>query len=1073
MGAGTVVGQGRGVVVASRLIGATEVLARAVVERGIGVVIGGDLVQAARHHTGPVLDGRERVVVAGRRVGTSRKHAGPVILGGLRVEVLRSADGAARNDARAIIEVGALVVVGRSRVRATRENAGIVVRVGRRVVVEGRGIGTTEELARAIVLSGIRIEVVCGKIRASCDGTAAIVVGGSGIVVVGFSIGTPACRARRSRQVGRGEARRGPHVVVAIAMDEDLVVQRTAEHARGGELAEQHGQVVTSDAIHVDVGHKPSAPHGIVHHDVAPIVKSDDPVLVRALGTLNGPFPSHRIRRALNADGQPGVESELWECAEKQGIHTAGKRATEQVLVECGGRGHLQRQLLIAVHTGEHVVDVRNGREDAPRRGAREVARGVVGHALEAKAIAGLIGLVIKAVQSSLPFFGTGAVLTAAVVFRHGRVVVAGRRVQATAELVLVANAVAIGVVEAHAVTIDVVRRRIGARTVVHIGASIKVAGIAIRAAPILAGPVIGRRQYVEVDRSRVGTTRIQAAAIRQVGFWIEVVRLGIRAARVGARPVVHVRVGIIVGSRSIGTACILARAVVHIGPVVVIHRTAVETAGEQAGPIVVVGSRVVVGRSGIRTTWVQARAVIGVGGGVVIRGARVETAFQNARPVIGVGGRIVVGRRGVGTTRENARAIVGVGLRIEVARHGHRAAVVDAGAVVHVGLRVEVVGLRVETAEVHAPSVIGVGCGVKVVGSGVRAAIVDAGTVVGVGLRVVVVCVGISATGQDAAPVVLVGRRVVVVGQRVGATGHHTGAVVDIGPVIVVQGVRIRAPHVFASAILILRIGVIVVGRGIGTAARIAATIATTRGDDHGLLGLAESVGGERESRALLIAAESEREDLDGKGSADHPIGGELRHQDAHLAVRHPVEVGRCHKPSAADDVVDADFSTGVKTGDPVLVRALRALDVAVAWSRRAVQTDGHPGVVSEVRECAQQQRVDARAESAAKQVLVKRCRGRDHHGIGRIAKARAQEVARIVEHDIHAVSRHASEVARGVRGDPIHVQRVAGRVIGEGQRRQRVTEHIGRVGGSPSGARAVITGAVLLRGVRIEVAG
>ena len=438
-------------------------------------------------------------------------------------------------------------------------------------------------------------------------------------------------------------------------MDEDLVVERAGEVAGRGELAEQNLEVVAGDAVGVDVGHEPSAAHRIVHHDIPTGLEAEDPVLIGALGALHGPLSCCGIGRALDADGQPGVVGEVREGPKQQRVDAAGKRAAERILVEGRRGGQHEGELCVAVHAGQHVVVVRHRGVQAPSGLASEGAGGVVHHALQAQAVSGGIRLVVEAGQSRRAAIGTRAVVAAAVVLGHGRVVVAGQGIQAPAEFVFIADAITVGVVEAGAVAIDVVGRRVGAGTVIDIGVRVEVAGRGIDTAPVEAGTVLDVRTGVVVDRRSIGTTVVLAGPVVHVGTGVIVRRRVISAAGVLAGPIVHVRIGIVVGGRGVRTTGVLAAAVVGVRRRVVVHRTAVEAAGEQARAIVRVGRDVIVDGIGIGTPREQAGPVVGVGPGVVVARCSIGTAFENAGPIVGVGRRIVVGRVGVGTAREQA----------------------------------------------------------------------------------------------------------------------------------------------------------------------------------------------------------------------------------------------------------------------------------------------------------------------------------------------------------------------------------------------------------------------------------
>ena len=735
--------------------------------------------------------------------------------------------------------------------------------------------------------------------------------------------------------------------------------------------------------------------------------------------------------------------------------------------MEGRGGGNDERQGLVAIDTGQHVVGVGHRGDHTPGRHAGEGAGGVVHHALEPEAIAVDVGVVVQTRQGGGPIHGAGAVVTAAIVLRHGRVVVAGRGIRASAEFILVADPVAIGVVEADTVTIDVGGRRVGTGAVLEVGVGVVVAGRRIETASIETGAVVHRGEDLEVEGRRVRAAGVNAGTVLVVGAGIEVVRRAVGATGVQAGPVVHVCRLIIVGRAGIDAPPVLAGGVVDVGTGVVVHGVRIQAAREEARAVVVVGTGIEVGCRRVGTTGVQARAVVLVGVRIEVGGGSVRAAFEDAGTVVVIGRRIVVDRIGVRAAGEQAGAVIHVGIGIEVGGDRNRAPEVLTGAVVLVGLGVVVVRLRVRAAEVHAAPVVGVGRGVEVVRDRVRAAVVDAGAVVVVGGRVVVRSVRIRAAAEDARAVALVGVRVVVVGRRVGATRNDAGAVVDVGLGVVVQGVRIGAPAEFTGAVVVVGISVEVVGGGV----RAPAGVVAARAHDLGELGLAESLRSEGEGRTLLIAPIAEREDLHRQGAADHAVRGKLGHQHTEVCIRHTVEVGGRHKPGSAHRVVHADFTASVEAGDPVLVRALGALDGAVAGRRRAVQTDGHPAVVGDLREDAEKQGVDARAKGSAQGVLVEGRAGADDHRIGLVAIAAAEQVGRVVEDRVQAVGRQAGEGAGGVGRDPLHIEGIAHGVVGEGHLRQRVAEDGDGI--PASCARAVFTAAVLFGGVRVVIAG
>ena len=97
--------------------------------------------------------------------------------------------------------------------------------------------------------------------------------------------------------------------------------------------------------------------------------------------------------------------------------------------------------------------------------------------------------------------------------------------------------------------------------------------------------------------------------------------------------------------------------------------------------------------------------------------------------------------------------------------------------------------------------------------------------------------------------------------------------------------------------------------------------------------------------------------------------------------------------------------------------------------------------------------------------------CGGADDHRIGLVAVAAAEQVGRVVEHHVQAVSRQAGERAGGMGRDPLHIEGIAHGVVGEGHLRQGVAEDGDGVATSRAGA--IGAAAVLFGGLCIVVAG
>ncbi len=313
IGAGAVIGHCARVKVASRVVRTTQERTRSVVEGGVGVVIARFGVGATGHHTRAIVDRCQRIVVAGVGIGATGENAGAIVVRRIGVVILRTRNGTSHDHAGSVVEVGQGIKVLGVRVGATEENAGAVIGIGRGIVVESALIGTPTEQAAAVVHVCCSVVIVRSRFRAARCFARAVVIGGIGVVVVCTGIRTTASRSRRSSEVCRGETGRHPQVRGSVTVDEDLVVQRAADLPCRGELTEQHLLVGTGDTVGVNVGHKPSATRGVVHQNLTATVKSNDPILIGALRTLNGAFSSRGIGRAVDADGHPTVVSQVWE----------------------------------------------------------------------------------------------------------------------------------------------------------------------------------------------------------------------------------------------------------------------------------------------------------------------------------------------------------------------------------------------------------------------------------------------------------------------------------------------------------------------------------------------------------------------------------------------------------------------------------------------------------------------------------------------------------------------------------------------------------------------------------------
>ena len=602
------------------------------------------------------------------------------------------------------------------------------------------------------------------------------------------------------------------------------------------------------------------------------------------------------------------------------------------------------------------------------------------------------------------------------VIVRGGSVIVVGAFVSTTGNLVLVTHSVTVSIVQALTVTVDVVHTvdvtgvnaervvRISKRVVVivtglGIGAALGFVLVAdsvavgivqaltitihvvdsINVNRVRAGSIVVRGSSAVVTGGFVGTTGdlilvTHSVAIRivvAVAVTIQVGGATVHIDRVLAEAVVRVReitgiTGFRVSTpfRLIGIADAVAVIVVRVDRTVCIARLT-GVVCENTGAIIDGGSRIVVtGVSGSTTSASQVLTgtVIIRGGSVIVTGSAVLAA-PNLIFVAHEVAISVIQAVSIAVDRV-VRVAVGVGTAVVIIR---------GRSVIVTGCFIRTTGHFVFIANAIAVRVIqAIAITVQVIGSRVRA-----GAVVIRGSCIIV-----------ASRLIRTARNFILVADAIGVCVVQAVAVtVEIG------GFRVRAAVIVQSGC-----GVVVAGR----------LVRTTR---------AGCTGTEVEGVPELVGTVTVNEDLDVELTIEFTRGGELTGQHLQVVSGHTVGVSVQGIPCTTDAVIDGDVatrktSTRIEVGEPGVVVGLHRAHVGFTRQRvrRALQTNGHPRVVSEVRVHREQQAVDAVRNPSTKRSMVEVRRRIDERGIRGITRHGGQEVVRTVHGDINmsgAVSR------------------------------------------------------------------
>ena len=266
--------------------------------------------------------------------------------------------------------------------------------------------------------------------------------------------------------------------------------------------------IFTCNAIGTAAENEPSSTNLVVNSDVATGLEIGQPIVV--IRSHSGHRSLTRCCRTFKADGHPAVVADFREGRQQHGVEVGGDTCTEWRLVERSRRVDVRRELRVTGNTADEVIGVVRDCIYAVSRLAGQVCgtnhaavssdgfdldtksacaspRGVVASRfivalwLEARAI------VIGCPRLKIRGFGVGTarklvfianaiavgiidaiafavddrrwVVASAVIVRGRSVEVASRSVSATWNLVFVTDAISVGIVQAYAVAIQTIRR--------------------------------------------------------------------------------------------------------------------------------------------------------------------------------------------------------------------------------------------------------------------------------------------------------------------------------------------------------------------------------------------------------------------------------------------------------------------------------------------------------------------------------------------------------------------------------------------------------------------------------------
>ena len=296
-----------------------------------------------------------------------------------------------------------------------------------------------------------------------------------------------------------------------------------------------------------------------------------------------------------------------------------------------------------------------------------------------------------------------------------------------------------------------------------------------------------------------------------------------------------------------------------------------------------------------------------------------------------------------------------------------------------------------------------------------------------------VAIAVGNAAAAADAAFVELVAIAITVTGRNAVSTTDPTcierqaGAIIVCGCSVEVAGRLIRA-----AGHLLLVTDLVVVD--VVDAVSVAVHEVGLRINTRRIRSIARAIAANRQIQGQVILIVTGGEHLDVQGSAQLTTRGELAEQYRSIRVRETVDISVQHIPYPTDDVIDDDVAARlararIEYGCPIQIGAIddgrRALTVIGVC--RAIQSNGDPTVICQIRVGRQQQRVDILRSGTTQNVLEEVGRRRDVQRLNTVAIHRSHEISWVLCMQQNAVSRLAGEVSCGVLLDGPQLQTIS----------------------------------------------
>ena len=269
-------------------------------------------------------------------------------------------------------------------------------------------------------------------------------------------------RGRRGVHMGTEGEHHQVTEALGLAVGKHLHVELAARLTVRGQLGEEDTLVVSGHAVGVVAGHVPGSTEESIDGEVLSGFKSSGPAFAGRFSQSHAGLASGQVRLLVDADRQPAVVLEGRERLKEHRVDGVGEQAAQVVLIERSGRAEARGRLGIAAH-GTHDIG-RVGCRDVVAVG-RHAGDAVDGHDLLDEGVVRIAGGDV----------GTAVGTRTVVIGRPGAVVARGG-VGTAGHFLAVADAVAVGVGEAVAITIEVIDGRISAKCWIGRGARREVA---------------------------------------------------------------------------------------------------------------------------------------------------------------------------------------------------------------------------------------------------------------------------------------------------------------------------------------------------------------------------------------------------------------------------------------------------------------------------------------------------------------------------------------------------------------------------------------------------------------------